>query len=88
MRLPTRANRAGSAVRAAVMVSSTAIADEIASPLRKVTPSTTMPSKASITVVPANSTARPAVSIAPTVASRTLLPSRRFSRKRVTMKSA
>ena len=70
------------------MVSSTAIAEEIASPLRKLTPSTNMPSRASITVVPANSTARPAVYIAPMVEARTPVPLRWFSRKRVTMNSA
>ena len=48
-----------------------------------------MPSSAMITVVPANRTARPAVSIAhdaSTVA--TSVPARWFSRKRVTMNSA
>ncbi len=41
-----------------------------------------------ITVVPANSTARPAVSIAVTIASSAPTPGRCSSRKRVTMNSA
>ena len=47
-----------------------------------------MPSSATITVPPANSTALPAVSIATSVAARTPPPPRRFWRKRVTMNSA
>ncbi len=87
-RLPTYASNAGSIVRLASMVSSTASADATASPSRKLRPSTTMPSSAMITVVPANSTARPAVSIATIVAGATSAPDRRLSRKRVTMKRA
>ena len=51
-------------------------------------PRANMPSRAMITVRPANSTARPAVSMAAIVAARTSMPARAFSRKRVTMNSA
>ena len=65
---PMRDRSAGSAVRAASIVNSTAIAEATASPLRKLTPSANIPSSAMITVDPANSTARPAMLMAVSVA--------------------
>ena len=51
-------------------------------------PSSHIPIRAMITVIPANSTARPAVSVAAIAAARGSRPSLSASRKRVTMKSA
>ena len=70
------------------MVSATASAAASAVESRSVTPSTSIPSSAIITVAPANSTARPAVFIASTTASSLSRPPARLSRKRVTMNSA
>ena len=75
-RAPTRESTAGNKVSAASIVSNTAIAEEIASPLRNPTPRTSMPRSATITVRPANRTARPAVSIASITAPRTSPPRR------------
>ena len=70
------------------MVIKTPSAAATAIPLRKLMPSANMPSRAMITVHPAKTTARPAVSIAATIALSTSAPARTFSRKRVTMNSA
>ena len=59
--MPIIPSSAGISVTAAVIVVSTTIADANATPLRKLTPSTSRPSSATITVAPANSTARPDV---------------------------
>jgi hypothetical protein len=79
---------AGSRVSAASTVNPTVIPAAIATPFRKLRPSTSMPSSATQTVPPANSTARPEVFTAVPTASRTSCPARRAQRKRVTMKSA
>ena len=76
IRAPTFDRRAGSSVSDASIVSSTAMADDTARPVRNPTPSTSIPSSATITVMPANRTARPDVSIAATTASWTLPPLR------------
>jgi nitroreductase len=55
---------------------------------KKLMPIMYMPSNETMTVMPANKTARPAVSIATAVASSGDSPERRPSRKRVTIKSA
>ena len=60
-RMPNIPSSAGINVTAAVIVTSTTIAEATATPLRKLTPSTNRPSSATITVAPANSTARPDV---------------------------
>ena len=59
--MPNIPSSAGISVTAAVIVTSTTIAEATATPLRKLTPSTSRPSSATITVAPANSTARPDV---------------------------
>ena len=58
-RMPIMPSSAGISVTAAVITMSTTIAAAIATPLRKLTPSTSRPSSATMTVAPANSTARP-----------------------------
>ena len=88
MRGPRRDSAAGRTVRAASIVISTASAEATASPYRKLTPSRNWPSRAMITVTPANTTARPAESIASSIADWSSAPARKFSRKRVTMNSA
>ena len=60
-RMPNIPSSAGISVTAAVMTVSTTIAEANATPLRKLTPSTSRPSSATMTVAPANSTARPDV---------------------------
>ena len=79
---------AGRRVSDATIVTATTVAALTASPVTKLMPMMIMPSSEMTTVVPANSTARPAVSMASTVASRTSIPLCRFSRYRVTMNSA
>ena len=76
MRAPKRESAAGRTVSAASIVISTASAEAIASPYRKLTPSANCPSRAMITVMPANSTARPAVSIASSIAGWSSAPAR------------
>ena len=91
-RAPTIVSSAGSSVSEASITSSTPIEAEIATPYRKLTPSSIIPSSAITTVQPANSTARPAVSIACTTDSRgspNVGPGVAYaSRKRVRMNSA
>ena len=55
-------------------MTATTVAALTASPVTKLMPMMIMPSSEMTTVVPANSTARPAVSMASTVESRTLMP--------------
>ena len=85
---PTRLSIAGSSVREASIVSSTATDEASAGAYRNCTPSANMPSSAITTVAPANSTARPAVSMASSTASSTPSPIRNPARNRVTTKSA
>ena len=87
-RPPTAPNSAGSSVSAAITVNATTTAAATATPYRKLTPSANIPSIAITTIIPANSTARPEVSIASTTASSRLTPRRVACRKRVTMNSA
>ena len=87
-RIPKTPSSAGSKVTAAATVNATVSAQATARPFRKVIPSTKMPSSAMHTVPPANSTARPEVSIAATAASSAVSPDCRPRRCRVTMNSA
>ena len=59
--MPMIPSSAGISVTAAVIVTSTTSAAATATPLRKLMPSTNRPSSATMTVPPANSTARPDV---------------------------
>ncbi len=86
--VPTLLSSAGSSVRAADIVSSTASEAASAGPWRKLTPIANSPSIATTTVAPAKSTARPAVSMATSTASLTSRPSRRPLRNLVTTKRA
>ena len=70
------------------IVVSTPIVVPTATPRKVWVLSTSSPSSAITTVVPANSTARPAVSRASTTAASGSRPEASASRKRVTMKSA
>lgn len=65
---PRIASSAGSSVSAAMTVKATVTAAAMATPWRKLTPRANMPSIAMHTISPANSTARPLVSIASTTA--------------------
>jgi hypothetical protein len=87
-RRPKTPSSAGSSVSAASTVQATVSAQAIASPLRKLKPRTRMPSMQTQTVLPANRTARPEVSIAVTAASCGLRPAFRPRRCLVTMNSA
>ena len=87
-RRPILLSIAGSSVSDASIVSRTASEDATAGPYRNETPRANIPSSAITTVAPANSTARPEVSIALRTASRTSSPSRSPARKRVTMNRA
>ena len=75
-RCPKRERTAGSSVSEAVIVTSTASAEAIASPYMKLTPVANMPSSAITTVVPASRIARPDVSIA-AITDRSTSPSAR-----------
>jgi hypothetical protein len=70
------------------MVASTVNAAPMARPVTNASPITNIPHSEITTVVPANSTARPAVLIAVAVASSVDRPLWRPSRYRVTMNSA
>ena len=85
---PAKPRTAGRRVTAAVMVTSTARTTVKANPFMAGWPISRMPSIETITVRPANSTARPAVAIAVEVASRGCCPSARLLRNRVTMSRA
>ena len=73
-RIPNTPSSAGSRVTAASTVNTTVSAEAIARPFRKLTPRTRMPSSAMHTVLPANRTARPEVSMALTAASSGVSP--------------
>ncbi len=88
IRAPTQPSSAGSKVSEAAIIMATASAEAMATPCTKARPISSRPSNAMITVMPANNTARPLVSIDATTESSTLAPRLRFSRYRVTMKSA
>jgi hypothetical protein len=79
---------AGSSVSEAAMVMATTTAAPTARPVTKLMPITSIPSSEMTTVVPAKVTARPAVSMATSVARATSMPVWRFSRNRVTMNRA
>jgi hypothetical protein len=84
-RLPSRPLSAGSSVKAPITGNATAIAAPIAAPDRVLTPTVRTPSRAMHTVMPAKSTARPAVPAAVVTASSTLRPRRSPVRVRVRM---
>jgi hypothetical protein len=85
--LPSRLISAGSSVKAPITGNATAIEAAMAAPERVLTPTVRMPSRAMHTVMPAKSTARPAVPAALTTASSTLRPRRSPVRVRVRMNS-
>jgi hypothetical protein len=85
--MPMIPSSAGISVTAAVIVMSTMIAEATATPLRKLMPSTNRPSSATITVAPANSTARPDVFSARTQAASGSRPALMALRWRVTTNS-
>ncbi len=80
MRLPTSPSKAGSRVSEPTIISSTPITDASATPCTKLRPMRNSPISEMITVMPANSTARPLVSIASTTESSTSRPRRSPSR--------
>ncbi len=86
-RMPIIPSSAGMRVTAAVIVTSTTIAEAKATPLRKLTPSTSRPSSATITVAPAKRTARPDVFSARTQAASGSRPALIALRWRVTTNS-
>ena len=71
---PAKPRSAGSSVTEATIVMSTARDTVKAKPLRAACPTSTMPSMETRTVRPARTTARPAVAIAVSVASRGSCP--------------
>ena len=79
---------AGSRVSVATMVSSTPMAAAAAIPVRKVTPRVNIPSRATHTITPASSTARPEVLTAVTTDSSGATPARSPCRWRLTMNRA
>ena len=85
---PSMARSAGSNEIAATIMTATPMAMATAKPLTNARPTLMRPRRATITVMPANTTARPEVSMASTMESSTDMPSWSASRKRVTMKSA
>ena len=87
-RSPAKPSSAGSSVSEATSVIATTTAMPMARPETKLSCMISMPSSEMTTVVPANTTARPAVSIAISVESSMLWPLCRFSRNRVTMNRA
>ena len=87
-RSPAKPSRAGSRVSEAIIVMATTTAAPMARPETKLSCMISMPMREMTTVVPANSTARPAVSMAMSVDDSMLWPLCRFSRNRVTMNSA
>lgn len=85
---PTKPSMAGSRVTEAIMVTRTAAAEPTDMPWRKGRFMSSRPSTEMMTVVPANSTALPAVVMAVTVASSGSWPACRLWRYRVTMNRA
>ena len=88
MRLPTMASNAGSKVTDATIMTATPIAIPTASPFTKDKPIASKPRSATMTVIPAKTTARPEVSIASMMDSSTVNPSCSASRNRVTINRA
>ena len=88
IRVPTQPRSAGSRVSDPSTIMSTPIDEAIATPCTKSRPMRHRPSSEMITVAPANSTARPLVSIDSATESSTSRPSRNPSRYLVTMNSA
>ena len=74
MLVPTNPSTAGSSVTAASTVTATTAAALIPRPLMNESRMASIPTRAMITVSPANSTARPAVSTAVTTASSGVMP--------------
>ena len=84
---PTKPRTAGSSVSAASIIVNTTAAPPMAMPWRNARPMSSAPSSEMTTTIPANSTARPAVSIDRSTAASGSRPSRRPRRYRVTMNS-
>ena len=80
MRCLANPSNAGSNVIDATIVTATVVAAPTPRPDTNCRPMSSMPNSDTTTVRPAKTTARPAVSIAPTAASSNDLPRRRFSR--------
>ncbi len=80
IRRPTQPSNAGSSVSDDAITSRTPSALATATPCTKLSPIRNRPIRAMITVMPANRTARPLVSIDATIASSTGAPALRFSR--------
>ena len=85
---PAKPRKAGSSVSDAKTVSATVTDAVTARPCTKPMPMRSMPSTETTTVAPANSTARPAVSMAMATDSRTVWPAWSCSRWRVMISSA
>ena len=75
MRVPTIARRDGKSVTAATIITATPIAIATEKPLTNARPIERSPNSAITTVIPANKTARPEVSIDSTMESSTDMPS-------------
>ena len=86
--LPTNPSSAGSSVSAAIIMTSTAAAPEMARPLTNARPIAIRPSNEIITVIPANNTARPLESIESITACSGSRPLCKPSRYRETMNRA
>ncbi|CAM3710774.1 hypothetical protein STAL104432_28275 [Streptomyces albus] len=86
--MPIMPSRAGRRVTEAATLSTTVSPAASATPLRKLSRSTNMPSRAMQTVAPAKTTARPETVTARVAASRTGSPARSPLRCRVTMNRA
>jgi hypothetical protein len=87
MRVPRKPISAGSSVCDAAIGNRTATLAATAAPESRLTPTVNMPHSAMHTVIPANSTARPAVAAAVVTASSVDAPPRMAVRARVRMNS-
>jgi hypothetical protein len=85
---PAKPSIAGINVTAMAIATSTVPAAASPMTVRKGMPTTDRPARAMTTVMPANTTAPPAVALARAADSSTLCPSARFWRCRVTMNRA
>jgi hypothetical protein len=88
MRVPTSDKSAGNSVIAAMTATATAVAVPHARPVRKLRRTRRSPRSEIMTVTPANTTDRPAVRMASSIASITLAPRASAERWRVTMSNA
>ena len=88
MRGPSAPSRAGSSVVAPATATTTAVAAQKPSFVTSGMPANSSDTSAITTVVPANSTAPPAVAVARAIDSSISMPSRSCSLWRVTMKRA